>query len=309
MAHIPVLLEEVLTCLVHTTSGVYVDATFGRGGHTAALLDRLAPDARVIGIDRDPDAVQAGTKLAEVDARFTMLHGRFSELAEMLKLLGLPGRVDGILMDVGVSSPQLDEAERGFSFSADGPLDMRMDPGAGESAATWLNRAPEGEIAQVLKRHGEERFARRIAARIVAARPLSSTRELAAVVSAAVPRAVSARQQKHPATRTFQAVRIFINDEARELEAGLEAAWAALADDGRLAVISFHSLEDRTVKQAFKRLTSPPAAPRRLPLRADQLTAPGRAIAGPVKASPAEVQANPRARSAVLRVVEKHGRG
>ena len=307
MVHIPVLVEEVLTYLVHTTSGVYVDATFGRGGHTTALLGRLAPEARVIGVDRDPEAVAAGEALAGTEDRFTMRRGRFSELEALLVELDLAGHVDGILMDIGVSSPQLDVAERGFSFSADGPLDMRMDPTSGESAGAWLNRADEAEIAKVLKVHCEERFARRIAARIVQARPLHSTRELAEIVSAAVPRAASARQQKHPATRTFQAVRIFVNDEARELEAGLGAAWAALAAGGRLAVISFHSLEDRTVKQTFRRLTSPPEAPRRLPLRADQLTAPGRAIAGPVKAGPAELAANPRARSAVLRVVEKHG--
>ena len=210
-------------------------------------------------------------------------------------------------MDVGVSSPQLDNADRGFSFSADGPLDMRMDPQSGEPASAWLNRASTDEIAHVLRVHGEERFARRIAARIVAQRPLRSTRQLAEVVGAAIPKAVAARQQKHPATRTFQAVRIFVNDEARELDDGLEGAWKLLKTGGRLAVISFHSLEDRAVKHRFRTLTTPAQAPRRLPLRAAQLAAAGRAVAGPVKASAAELAANPRSRSAVLRVVEKRG--
>ena len=265
--HIPVLLDEVLKELVQSKEGVYVDATFGRGGHSRALLRVLDTNAQVIGLDQDPQAVAAGDQLAVAESRFTVQQARFSALQEVLAGLGLDS-VDGVLMDLGVSSPQLDQGERGFSFRLEGPLDMRMNPGLGESAAEWLNRAEEADIAKVLKEYGEERFARRIARAIVAARPLQTTRELADVVAEAVPvRPGSGRGQtsKHPATRTFQAVRIFINDELAELRAGLDAAFSVLAPHGRLAVISFHSLEDKAVKQYFRKLTRPPPGGRGAP--------------------------------------------
>ena len=300
--HIPVLLEEVLNNLVQCAAGTYVDATFGRGGHSRALLQRLTAGARVIALDRDPAAGAEGRLLAAEDDRFNIQQGRFSQLAQILDALHVE-QVTGVLMDLGVSSPQLDEAERGFSFRLPGPLDMRMDPEQGESAADWLNRAEEADIAKVLKDYGEERFARRIAKAILAARPLQDTVALAKLVADAIPG--RAQPGKHPATRTFQAVRIYINQEMAELEAGLAAAFAALAPGGRLAVISFHSLEDRVVKQFFRSLTRPPAVPRRVPLRHEQMVTQARAVAGPVRAGLKEGESNPRARSATLRVVEK----
>ena len=301
--HIPVLLDEVLKNLVGSKSGTYVDATFGRGGHSAALLDVLAMDSRVVGFDRDPQAVEAGVHLAAQEARLSINHAAFSELATHLRRLNIE-QVDGVLMDLGVSSPQLDDATRGFSFRAEGPLDMRMDPTRGESAAQWLNHAEESEIAAVIKSYGEERFARRIARAIIAARPLASTVQLADAVADVVP--MRGRQNKHPATKTFQAVRMFVNQEMVELEQGLRAAFEALAPQGRLAVISFHSLEDRAVKHYFRTLTRPPVLPRRLPVRQAQLATAARDIAGPLRASIREIEANPRARSATLRVIQKN---
>jgi 16S rRNA (cytosine1402-N4)-methyltransferase len=297
------LLDEVLKNLVHSTTGTYVDATFGRGGHSRALLEVLADEARVIALDRDPDAVVEGQRLADDDPRFTIRQADFSRLSSELAALGVE-QVAGVLMDLGVSSPQLDDAERGFSFRLHGPLDMRMDPTAGESAAQWLNRADEAEIARVLKEYGEERFARRIARAIVAARPLHDTVALADVVAAAVPG--RGQPGKHPATRTFQAVRIFVNRELEELEQGLQEAFSVLAPGGRLAVISFHSLEDRMVKVYFRTLTRPPAVPRRVPLPQSQLRQPARDVAGPLRPGIRELDANPRARSATLRVIEKN---
>ncbi len=298
--HIPVLLDEVLKNLVQAKAGTYVDATFGRGGHSRALLRALDTHARVVTIDRDPTAVAAAQTLAAQDTRLSVLQGRFSQMTDLLEA---HTPVQGVLMDLGVSSPQLDTPERGFSFRAAGPLDMRMNPEEGESAAEWLNRAQEAEIATVLKEFGEERFARRIAKAIVAARPFEDTLALADVVAAAVPG--RGQPGKHPATRTFQAVRIFINEEMQELDQGLQAAFAALAPAGRLAVISFHSLEDRAVKQLFRRLTQPPALPRRVPVRHSEMSSPAEHIAGPVRATAAECAANPRARSATLRVIAK----
>lgn len=299
--HIPVLLDEVLQHLVHTDSGTYVDGTFGRGGHTEALLQRLAHDAVVLVLDRDPAAVAAAERLAAQDSRVHVVQARFSQLREVVAAQGL-GNVQGVLLDLGVSSPQLDDAQRGFSFRFSGPLDMRMNPAEGESAAEWLNAAEEGEIARVIKSYAEERFARRIARAIVAARPLSTTDELAQVVAAAVPGRFTG---KHPATKTFQAIRIFINEEMQELEAGLQAAFDVLSDGGRLAVISFHSLEDRAVKQKFRTLTRPPALPRRVPVRHAELRTPAKDIVGPLRPGVHEVDRNPRARSATLRVIEK----
>ena len=302
--HEPVLKDEVLNNLLHDSDGTYIDATFGRGGHTRALLASLSDVARVVGLDRDPSAVAAGHSLAQSDSRFEILHARFSELASVAAALERP--IAGVLLDLGVSSPQLDQGERGFSFRLDGPLDMRMDPSdeSSESAADWLNSAAVEEIAEVLFRLGEERHSRRIARAIARDRPLTTTQALADTIAGAVPRRAGA---KHPATRSFQAIRMHVNSEVEELDLGLAGAFAALDDGGRLAVISFHSLEDRAVKRAFRALTKAPELPRRLPVRdADVARAmPARHVAGPIRAGAAEVERNPRARSATLRVIEK----
>lgn len=310
--HVPVLLQEVLTHLVGSSraseradgeSGIFVDATFGRGGHSRKLLERLSAQGQLLGLDRDPEALAEAQRLAGQDPRFSFCQARFSELQDVLRDQQIEG-VRGVLMDVGVSSPQLDRPERGFSFTAQGPLDMRMNPEEGSSAAEWLNQADEAEIAQVLWMYGEERQSRRIARAIVAARPLTTTLELADLVAQAVPRP-RGPQRKHPATRTFQAVRIFVNEEAQELDQGLQQGFSALAVGGRLAVISFHSLEDRKVKHAFRQLSQPPKMPRRLPVRNLDQEVQGRLIGGPMKPSLAELNANPRSRSATLRVIEK----
>lgn len=303
--HVPVLLEETVAALVGSqdphAEAVFVDATFGRGGHSRHLLRRLGARARVIGVDRDPEAEAAGAALAAEEPRFCMRAGQLSSLATLLDALGIE-RVQGVMMDLGVSSPQLDDPERGFSFQSDGPLDMRMDPRRGLSAAGWIDQAQEAEIARVLFDLGEERFARRIAAAIVAARPLRTTGELAAVVRQAQPRVTPG---KHPATRTFQALRMVVNDELGELDAGLAQAFARLAPGGRLAVISFHSLEDRRVKQFFRACATLPQLPRRLPVRATTIVAAARVVESGCTASPDEIAFNPRARSARLRVLEK----
>jgi 16S rRNA (cytosine1402-N4)-methyltransferase len=300
--HIPVLLDEVLKNIVQSTSGTYVDGTFGRGGHARGLLGILDPNARVIALDRDPAAIASARDLAVTESRLTVCHARFSQLADVLADQNVAD-VQGVLLDLGVSSPQLDDAERGFSFRFSGPLDMRMDPSEGESAAQWLDTAEEADIARVLKDYGEERFARRIARAIVAARPLTTTEELAEVVAQVVP--VRGKQAKHPATKTFQAIRIFINEETSELALGIRAAFDVLAKGGRLAIISFHSLEDREVKHTFRSMTRPPELPRRLPVRNQDLATPARNIIGPVRAGARELLHNPRARSATLRVIEK----
>lgn len=287
---------------VSAIDAVYLDATFGRGGHTLALLERLPANARLLATDRDPDAIARGRELAAEDSRLSVWHSRFSELGEILERAGV-NQIAGAIMDLGVSSPQLDEPQRGFSFRGDGPLDMRMDTSRGETAAQWLDRVPESEIVQVLFTLGEERFARRIARAIVAHRPLQSTARLAEIVSAAVPAA--ARGRRHDATKTFQAIRMQINSELEEITAGLDIIFTRLQIGARLAVISFHSLEDRLVKQTFRRLSSPPQLPRSVPIRAAEATAAARLIGKPVRASEREVALNPRARSATLRVLEK----
>jgi 16S rRNA (cytosine1402-N4)-methyltransferase len=310
--HLPVLLQEAVSHLLSGSgasvelsepSDVFVDATFGRGGHSREILKQLTPNSRLIGLDRDPEAVVQGAVLAAQDQRFSIHQARFSELSQVLDELKI-GSVQGILMDIGVSSPQLDNAERGFSFAADGPLDMRMNPTEGQSAADWLNSAEEADIAQVLWMYGEEKNARRIAKAIAAARPMHTTLELADAVSQASPKS-RGPQRKHPATRTFQAVRIFVNEETTELERGLEQGFQSLALGGRLAVISFHSLEDRKVKHTFRQLSQPPKMPRRLPLRHVDALVPGRLVCPPIKAALAEQTANPRSRSATLRVIER----
>lgn len=310
--HLPVLCDETVSWLTGQASaessgqgmvreGVYVDATFGRGGHTRRLLEVLGSGSRVVAVDRDPEAIAAAKFLAADDSRLQICHGRFSELDQLLNGLQI-SEVQGVLMDLGASSPQLDDARRGFSFRFDAPLDMRMDTSAGQSAAEWLNDASEQDITRVLREYGEERYARRVAAAIVAARPVHTTAQLAALVSRAQPRSTPG---KHDATRAFQAIRMQVNQELPELQAGLVAAFGVLRPGGRLAVISFHSLEDRLVKRFFRDRARPPQLPRRLPIRAAASQPEAIAVAGPLRPGEAEIGANPRARSALLRVLEK----
>ncbi len=302
-SHTAVLLEEAVEGLKVRGDGCYVDCTFGRGGHSRGILARLGKAGRLIALDRDPQAVAAGGEID--DGRFRILHGRFGRLAELAARAGV-GRADGILLDLGVSSPQFDEPARGFSFRHDAPLDMRMDPGAGETAAAWLARAGEQEIREVIRNHGEERFAKQIAAAIVAARsrgPVGTTRQLAEIVAAAVP---AREPQQDPATRTFQALRIHVNQELEELSLALPQCVELLAPGGRLVVISFHSLEDRIVKRYMRDNANPDRLPRRLPLRAHELPRPRlRLIGRAVRPSVAEIAANPRARSAIMRIAER----
>jgi len=300
-AHLPVLFAEVMDGLAVKGDGTYLDGTFGRGGHAHGVLQRLGPQGRLLVMDKDPDAIAVAMQMADADARLSWRRGSFAALADWpATATGL----DGVLLDLGVSSPQLDVAARGFSFGKDGPLDMRMDPESGESAAEWLARASEKDIADVLWFHGEERQSRRIARAIVAARaqaPLLRTAQLAELIAQACPRGAS---KTHPATRSFQAIRIHINRELADLEAGLDAALARLKVGGRLAVISFHSLEDRIVKQFMVKHAKAPPANRRMPVDV-AFTPVLRLVGGAQKASEAELVANPRARSAVLRVAEK----
>jgi 16S rRNA (cytosine1402-N4)-methyltransferase len=302
LAHRPVLLEEALAALALRPGGTYVDATFGRGGHSVAILARLGGSGRLVALDRDPQAIAAARAIT--DPRLLARQAQFGSLARVLDALGI-AQVDGVLADLGVSSPQLEAAERGFSFRADGPLDMRMDPSQGVSAAEWLSSATEKQLREALANYGEERFAKQVAKAIVAARrhePIVRTQQLAALVAQAV-RTREAGQDA--ATRTFQALRILVNRELEEVALMLPQAVARLAPGGRLAVVSFHSLEDRLVKR-FMRACARPALPRDLPLRARDLPQPALTIAGrAVRASEAEVAANPRSRSARLRVAER----
>lgn len=305
MVHRPVLLQEVIEHLLSDASGLYVDGTFGRGGHTRALLAQLNADARVIGFDKDPEAIKAGDALATEDGRFTIVHASFAEMGEILDAKGLRGQVDGILLDLGVSSPQLDDPARGFSFMSDGPLDMRMNNAAGESAADWLNREDVKQIEWVLRELGEERFAGRIAKAIVAQRestPLETTLQLARLIEKTVP---VREKHKHPATRSFQAIRIWINRELNDLEVGLAAAVESIKIGGRIAVISFHSLEDRIVKQFFEKKVKGEALPRGLPVMVGAQGISLKHVVKKVRPSDEEVDSNVRARSATLRVVEK----
>lgn len=303
--HQPVMPEEVMAALQPGAAGVYLDATFGRGGHSAMLLDALDAAGRLYALDLDPAAVAAGRERFGGDPRFTIAQGSFAELARWCREWGVAGSLNGILLDLGVSSPQLDDPARGFSFNQEGPLDMRMDPSRGESAADWLERAGESEIARVLREYGEERFSRRIARAIVAERgrePIVTTGRLADVVARAVP---TREPGKHPATRTFQAVRIRINGELEALDAALAQAVEQLAPGGRLAVISFHSLEDRRVKRFMRDASGRAPRPARgLPL--PEQPEPQLRLVGKAKhAGRKELEANPRARSAVLRVAER----
>jgi 16S rRNA (cytosine1402-N4)-methyltransferase len=298
--HTPVLAGEALAGLALEADGYYVDATFGRGGHTALLLQALGREGRVLALDRDPQAIAAGRRRFADEMRLTLVHASFADLATLVPANAQPCR--GVLFDLGVSSPQLDDAQRGFSFRADGPLDMRMDPTHGEPVAAWLARAGLDEIRQVIATFGEERFARRVAQAIVAARrvsALSRTSELAAVVASAVR---TREPGKHPATRTFQALRMFINDELGQLARGLAGALEVLAPGGRLVAISFHSLEDRAVKQFMQRESQVDPALKRLPVIPPSARPRLKLVGRKVRPGEAEVARNPRSRSALLRV-------
>ncbi|NLC61349.1 MAG: 16S rRNA (cytosine(1402)-N(4))-methyltransferase RsmH [Gammaproteobacteria bacterium] len=297
---------QVMEGLRVVGDGTYLDGTFGRGGHARGVLERLGPGGRLLLMDKDPEAVAFAGREFGADPRVAIRRGSFAALAQWEETAA---GLDGVLFDLGVSSPQLDVAERGFSFGKDGPLDMRMDPDSGESAAQWLARADEAEIADVLWTYGEERMSRRIARAIVARRaqaPLQRTGELAELIASVVPRPRRApgKPEIHPATRSFQAIRIHVNRELADLEDGLDAAHGRLRTGGRLAVISFHSLEDRIVKRFIARHAKPPPADRRLPDTGGFVPT-LRAIGGAIKAQADETAANPRARSAVLRVAEK----
>ncbi|MGI9251477.1 MAG: 16S rRNA (cytosine(1402)-N(4))-methyltransferase RsmH [Pseudohongiellaceae bacterium] len=318
--HTAVLREEAVSALAVQANGFYVDATYGRGGHSKAILEKLGAAGRLLVFDKDPEAISHARALQEQDDRVRVAAAPFSELlaevthherdtdtdgTETHDTDSQSTEVQGVLFDLGVSSPQLDAAERGFSFLRNGPLDMRMNPDAGESAADWINRAEESEIADVLFHYGEERHARRMARRIVKERQtqaITTTEQLANIVKAANP---TWERDKHPATRAFQAVRIHINDELEELRQGLEQALTVLASGGRLVVISFHSLEDRLVKKFIATQTKGDSYPRDLPIPQSMLNPRMKPVGKPLKAGTAETESNPRARSAIMRVAEK----
>lgn len=304
LPHQTVLLEEAVRALITNRDGTYVDCTYGRGGHSAAIAAALSSDGRLLVIDRDLAAVDHARQTFADDPRVIVQHGPFSRLKEFVEAHGLE-TLDGVLMDLGVSSPQIDQGERGFSFQQSGPLDMRMDQGSGETAEAWIASASEEDITRVLKQYGEERFARRIARNIVAARtegPISTTDRLVEIVEMSIPRR---EKHKHPATRTFQAIRIQVNRELEELETCLTDVIELLKSGGRVVVISFHSLEDRLVKRFFRRLEKGDDLPSRLPVRDDQLNRKVRILGKPVKPSASEVADNRRARSSIMRIAEK----
>lgn len=305
--HVTVLLHEAVEGLNLKPNGIYIDGTFGRGGHSRLILSRLGEQGRLIAIDRDPRAIAEANTIT--DPRFQIIHSAFSAIPEICADLDLVGKIDGILLDLGVSSPQLDEAERGFSFMRDGPLDMRMDTTKGQSAAEWLATVSVDDLAWVLKEFGEERFAKRIAQAVVsynksANAPISHTLQLAQMIAEAVP---FKEKHKHPATRTFQAIRIFINRELDELEKALQAALGVLAPEGRLSIISFHSLEDRMVKQFMRKHSKGESVPKGLPILESELNKniPLKTVGKAIMPSDQEIADNPRSRSAVLRIAEK----
>lgn len=303
--HTTVLRVEAVECLVTKVDGNYVDATFGRGGHSREILRRLGPAGRVLAIDRDPQAIAEAEREFADESRLAIEHAPFSRLGELVARHDWTARVDGLLLDLGVSSPQLDDARRGFSFQQDGPLDMRMNPQQGSSAAQWLATAAEDEIARVLWEYGDERFSRRMARAVVRERahsPIKTTFHLADVLAQANP---AWERNKHPATRAFQAIRIHVNREMEELDQVLEQSLQVLAPGGRLVVISFHSLEDRRVKRFMRDHSRAAAAPRRLPLQEETSGARLRRLGKPVRPGDDETRANPRARSAIMRVAEK----
>ncbi|EKO3905563.1 16S rRNA (cytosine(1402)-N(4))-methyltransferase RsmH [Vibrio fluvialis] len=309
--HISVLLHESIDGLAIKPDGIYIDGTFGRGGHSRTILSQLGPNGRLYSIDRDPQAIAEAQKID--DPRFTIVHGPFSGIAEFAQRYDLVGKVDGVLFDLGVSSPQLDDAERGFSFMKDGPLDMRMDPTSGMPVSDWLAQADLDDITWVIREFGEDKHARRIAKAIVAYReneenePLTRTSQLAKLISDAAPK--SFKEKKHPATRAFQAFRIYINSELEEIDTALKGAASILAPQGRLSVISFHSLEDRMVKRFMRKESKGPEVPHGIPLTQEQIRALGSAdlktVGKAIKPSEQEVEMNPRSRSSVLRIAEK----
>ena len=303
-SHETVLLHETVNA-VYVGEGVYIDGTFGRGGHSRLLLEKLGADSTLIVIDKDPLAIAAAHTLAESDSRVVVVQSGFAEIKAVVELRGFLGKVAGILLDLGVSSPQLDDAQRGFSFRFDGPLDMRMNPDAGISAAQWIATAREAEIADVLYKYGDEHFSRRIAKAIVMAReeqPIETTLQLAEIIKVAHPKW---DHKKHPATKSFQAIRIFINGELTELDQVMADSLSVLKAGGRLAVISFHSLEDRAVKQFIRLQSQGPEMPPGLPIQDADIERNMKAVGKAIKASKAEVEANIRSRSASLRVAEK----
>ncbi len=303
--HQSVLLDEALESLNIRPSGTYIDATFGRGGHSSAILKKLNEEGRLIAFDQDPEAIAFAKQQFADEPRLTVEHCNFDQIADVIEQYGLTKKIDGVLMDLGVSSPQLDDAERGFSFLRSGPLDMRMDTSRGETARQWLARVKPADLIRVLKKYGEEKFARRIVTAIVEARDMreiTETGDLAEIISNAIP---VKEKNKHPATRSFQAIRICINDELQAIERGLQAAVSVLAKGGRLSVISFHSLEDRIVKRFMRDLSSRPKLPVGFPVMEADIEVPFRLVAKPVVADAEELKHNPRARSARLRVLER----
>ncbi len=304
-SHQPVLLDEVMDALKVRPEGYYIDATFGRGGHSAAILEQLNEQGRLLALDRDPQAIAYGRERFADEPRIEFEHINFNQVADVLAQRQLESNMDGVLMDLGVSSPQLDDAGRGFSFMQNGPLDMRMDTTRGESASEWLARVELEELVTVLKRYGEEKFARRIAHGIIEARqqqPITETAQLVSIIEKAMP---VKEKHKHPATRSFQAIRMHINQELQSIETGLEAMLGALRPGGRLAVISFHSIEDRLVKRFMKAKVTRPVLPKNLPVFDTDEAPPYRLVGKPRTASPQELEANPRSRSARLRVLER----
>jgi 16S rRNA (cytosine1402-N4)-methyltransferase len=303
--HVPVLADEVLRYLQIHSGGIYFDCTFGRGGHSRAILQHLAADGRLFGLDRDPLGVAAGRDLAAADPRFTMLAGEFADIATLASQQGVLGQVSGMVFDLGVSSPQLESSERGFSFARDGPLDMRMDPSRGMSAAEWLIDVSVSDLSSVFRDYGEERYAKRIARAIDTARkkqPIETTARLAEIIRVAYPHRGG---RIDPATRCFQAIRIFINGELAQLHAALDNFLEVLAIGGRVVFISFHSLEDRMVKRCLRRLARDEGIPAQLPVTSAAQLPRLRIVASKVRASSDEISANPRARSAILRAAER----
>ncbi len=303
--HKPVLLRESIDALSIDPKGIYVDGTFGRGGHSQAILEQLNEAGRLIAFDKDPQAIATAEEKYADEPRFSIYHGSFAELESYLTTQNLCGKIDGILLDLGVSSPQLDDPERGFSFQQSGPLDMRMNDQVGINASQWINKAKEEDIASVLYEYGEERYSRRIAKAIVWARkdePINDTKQLAEIIKQAHPRW---EKKKHPATRSFQGIRIFINNELNDLDQCLLQSYRCLTQNGRLAVISFHSLEDRKVKQFFKQMAEGDKLPPDIPIIEADINRKMKLVGKKLKAGKEELMHNPRARSAVLRVAKK----
>jgi len=305
--HIPVLLNEAIAGLITSRDGIYVDATFGRGSHTSAILDVLNAQGQLIAFDKDPEAVSYGKQHFSQDKRFTIVHSSFARMHVVLNELNLIGKIQGVLFDLGVSSPQLDNPARGFSFVREGKLDMRMDTTQGMDARHWLSQVDEESLATVLWEYGEEKYSRRIARAIVAARneqPIATTTQLADIIQSVIPRSKKPHE-KHPATRSFQAIRIAVNQELTELQQGLAQTLEVITPGGRLAVISFHSLEDRIVKQFIRHHEKGQEIPRGLPIKSSHFQSRLKAIGKPIKPSLQEMTFNQRARSAILRVAEK----